>query len=59
MSSEKNALSVGGYLFYTEKDAQLARAEEQKIEYLEARDSLFFAGKHTLYLRAHDSGTSV
>jgi len=30
-------LSVGGYLFYTEKDAQLARAEEQKIEYLESR----------------------
>lgn len=29
--------SVGGYVFFTEKDAQLARAEEKKIEYLEAR----------------------
>lgn len=37
MEEEKGALSVGGYLFYTEGDAQLARAEEQKIEYLEAR----------------------
>ena len=37
MSSETKTLSVGGYLFYTEKDAQLARAEEQKIEYREAR----------------------
>lgn len=37
MDPEKKELSVGGYLFYTEKDAQLARAEQQKIEYLEAR----------------------
>ena len=29
--------SVGGYLFYTEKDAKIAEAELQKIEYLEAR----------------------
>lgn len=36
MKSE-STLSVGGYLFYTEKDASLARIEEQKIEYLEAR----------------------
>ncbi len=37
MNPEKEQLSVGGYLFYTEKDARLARAEQQKIEYLEAR----------------------
>lgn len=37
MDSEKSILSVGGFLFYTEKDAQLARAEEQKIAYLEER----------------------
>lgn len=37
MEMDKEALSVGGYLFFTERDAQLARAEEQKIEYLEAR----------------------
>lgn len=37
MDSEKAALSVGGYLFLTEKDAQLARAEEQRIAYLEER----------------------
>lgn len=37
MASDKESLSVGGFLFLTEKDAQLARAEEQKIEYLEAR----------------------
>lgn len=37
MSSDQTTLSVGGYLFFTEKDAQLARAEEQKVEYLEAR----------------------
>lgn len=37
MNSDTKALSVGGYLFFTEKDAQLARAEEQKVEYLEAR----------------------
>lgn len=36
MSSVQSNLSVGGYRFFTEKDAQLARAEEKKIEYLEA-----------------------
>lgn len=36
-SLEKAALSVDGYLFLTEKDAQLARAEEQRIAYLEER----------------------
>lgn len=30
-------LSVGGYRFYTEKDAQLAATELKKVEYLEAR----------------------
>lgn len=28
---------VGDYVFFSEKDAQLAKAEEKKIEYLEAR----------------------
>lgn len=37
MDPEKNTLAVGGYLFFTEKDAQLARAEEKKIAYLEER----------------------
>ena len=37
MDSEKAALTVDGYLFLTEKDAQLARAEEQRIAYLEER----------------------
>lgn len=37
IEKENESLSVGGYLFYTEADARLARAEEQKIEYLEAR----------------------
>ena len=37
MKKDTENLSVGGYLFYTEKDAQVARAEIQKIEYLEAR----------------------
>ena len=37
MNSDKSALSVGGYLYLTEKDAQLARTEEQRIEYLEER----------------------
>lgn len=32
-----NKLSVDGYQFYSEKDAKLAEAEQQKIEYLEAR----------------------
>ncbi len=37
MKKDTTNLSVGGYLFYTEKDAQIARAEVQKIEYLEER----------------------
>ena len=37
MKPDTNPLSVGGFLFYTEKDAQIARAEEQKIQYLEER----------------------
>ena len=37
MDSDRAKLSVGGYTFLTEKDAQLARTEEQRIEYLEAR----------------------
>lgn len=36
MADDRN-YSVGGYRFYTEKDAQLAAAELKKIEYLEAR----------------------
>ena len=57
MKSENNTLSVGGYLFYTEKDAQLARAEEQKIEYLEAHmdyslpDSIRYIYEHTIQER--------
>ena len=35
--SEQQDRSVGGYLFFTEKDAKLASAERKKIEYLEAR----------------------
>lgn len=35
--SEYEKLSVGGYLFFTEKDARLAEKEQKKIEYLEAR----------------------
>lgn len=34
---ENQERAVGGYLFFTEKDAQLAREEQQKIEYLEER----------------------
>lgn len=34
---EKQELSIGGYQFYTERDARLAEAELKKIEYLEAR----------------------
>ena len=37
MDAEKNKLAVGGFLFFTEKDAGLARAEEQRIAYLEER----------------------
>ena len=57
MSAENRILSVGGYLFYTEKDAQLARAEEQKIDYLEARidysspESIRYIYEHTIQER--------
>lgn len=37
MDADKNTLAVGGFLFFTEKDASLARAEEQRIVYLEER----------------------
>lgn len=37
MDAEKSTLAVGGFLFYTEKDAKLARAEQQRISYLEER----------------------
>lgn len=37
MNSDTTSLSVGGYLFYTEKDAQLARTEQQQVDYLEER----------------------
>lgn len=37
MATDKEALSAGGYLFLTEKDVLLARAEEEKIKYLEER----------------------
>ena len=53
MNSDTSSLSVGGYLFYTEKDAQLARAELKKIG---SAYRLFFPGKHTLYLRSDYSG---
>lgn len=36
MAQDQNRIA-GGYLFSSEKDAQLARAEEQKAEYLEER----------------------
>ncbi len=35
--SEGQKLSVGGFVFYTEKDARIAESELKKIEYLEAR----------------------
>lgn len=35
--ADNNTLSVGGFLFYTERDAQLAAVELKKMEYLEAR----------------------
>lgn len=37
MATGDKTQTVGGYVFYTEKDAQLARAEEHKIKYLEER----------------------
>lgn len=35
--AEADNLSVGGFLFFTRKDAQLAEVEVKKMEYLEAR----------------------
>lgn len=35
--ADNEKLSVGGFLFYTERDAQLAAVELKKMEYLEAR----------------------
>ena len=35
--AENNNCSAGGYIFFTEKDAQLAKAEQQRVEYLEER----------------------
>lgn len=37
MKTDEKAQTVGGYIFYTEEDAKLARAEEQKVKYLEER----------------------
>ncbi len=37
MKTDDKAQTVGGYVFYTENDAKLARAEENKIKYLEER----------------------
>lgn len=37
MKTDEKAQTVGGYIFYTEADAKLARAEEQKVRYLEER----------------------
>lgn len=57
MNSDKASLSVDGYLFYTEKDAQLARAEEQKIVYLEERidysspESIHYVYEKTIHER--------
>lgn len=56
MADDRN-LSVGGYRFYTEKDAQLAAAELKKIEYLEARidysrpDSILLVYEKTIHER--------
>lgn len=56
MADDRN-LSVGGYRFYTEKDAQLAAAELRKIEYLEARidysrpDSILLVYEKTIHER--------
>lgn len=56
MADDRN-LSVGGYRFYTEKDAQLAAAELRKIEYLEARidysrpDSILMVYEKTIHER--------
>ena len=37
MAEDGKNLFVGGYRFYTEKDAQLAATELKKIDYLEER----------------------
>lgn len=37
MKTDEKAQTIGGYIFYAEADAKLARAEEQKIKYLEER----------------------
>lgn len=37
MKTDEKAQTAGGYIFSTEADAKLARAEEQKIKYLEER----------------------
>lgn len=37
MRADEYAQTVGGYVFRTEKEAKLARAEEHKIKYLEER----------------------
>ncbi len=56
MADNRN-LSVGGYRFYTEKDAQLAAEELKKIEYLEARidysrpDSILTVYEKTIHER--------
>lgn len=56
MADDRN-LSVGGYRFYTEKDAQLAATELRKIEYLEARidysrpDSILTVYEKTIHER--------
>lgn len=56
MADDRN-LSVGGYRFYTEKDAQLAATELRKIEYLEARidysrpDSILMVYEKTIHER--------
>lgn len=56
MADDRN-LSVGGYRFYTEKDAQLAATELKKIEYLEARidysrpDSILMVYEKTIHER--------
>lgn len=56
MADDRN-MSVGGYRFYTEKDAQLAAEELKKIEYLEARidysrpDSILAVYEKTIHER--------
>lgn len=56
MAEDRN-FSVGGYRFYTEKDAQLAATELKKIEYLEARidysrpDSILMVYEKTIHER--------